>query len=97
MMLAGIVPYSCTQQKADQPVVVSEDGLDRTSFPIMEPDSHFTTDMTNQSIAWVKAQQALQPDKPFFIYYAPGLHMLHIMLRRNGSQNIKENLTRAGI
>lgn len=37
-----------------------------------DPEYHFTTDMTNQAIAWVKAQQSLQPDKPFFIYYAPG-------------------------
>ncbi len=36
------------------------------------PGYHFTTDMTNQAISYVKTQQALQPDKPFFIYYAPG-------------------------
>jgi arylsulfatase len=33
---------------------------------------HFTTDMTNQAINWVRTQQALQPEKPFFMYYAPG-------------------------
>lgn len=37
-----------------------------------DPDYHFTTDMTNQAVSWVRFQQALQPDKPFFIYYAPG-------------------------
>ncbi len=37
-----------------------------------DPDYHFTTDMTNQAISWMRFQQALQPDKPFFIYYAPG-------------------------
>ncbi|MFZ5570594.1 MAG: arylsulfatase [Thermodesulfobacteriota bacterium] len=37
-----------------------------------DPDYHFTTDMTNQAISWVRFQQALTPDKPFFIYYAPG-------------------------
>jgi arylsulfatase len=36
------------------------------------PGYHFTTDMTNQAISWVNKQQALQPDKPFFMYYAPG-------------------------
>jgi arylsulfatase len=36
------------------------------------PDYHFTTDMTNQAISWTRFQQALAPDKPFFIYYAPG-------------------------
>jgi arylsulfatase len=28
--------------------------------------------MTNQAISWVRYQQALSPDKPFFMYYAPG-------------------------
>jgi arylsulfatase A-like enzyme len=37
-----------------------------------DPDYHFTTDMTNQAISWVRYQQALSPDKPFFMYYAPG-------------------------
>jgi arylsulfatase len=36
------------------------------------PDYHFTTDMTNEAIGWVKFQQAMTPDKPFFIYYATG-------------------------
>src|SRR5580765_4921499 len=30
------------------------------------------TDMTEQAIAWKKFQKALTPDKPFFIYFAPG-------------------------
>ena len=28
--------------------------------------------MTDQAIDWVKQQKALMPDKPFFIYFAPG-------------------------
>ena len=36
------------------------------------PNYHFTTDMTNQAISWVRFQKALSPDKPFFMYYAPG-------------------------
>ncbi len=36
------------------------------------PNYHFTTDMTNQATAWVRSQQSLTPDKPFFIYFAPG-------------------------
>lgn len=35
------------------------------------PGYHFTNDMTNQAISWVNKQQSLQPDKPFFMYYAP--------------------------
>jgi arylsulfatase len=30
------------------------------------------TDMTNQAIAWMGYQKSLTPDKPFFIYFAPG-------------------------
>jgi arylsulfatase len=30
------------------------------------------TDMTNQAIAWVRQQQGLTPDRPFFLYFAPG-------------------------
>ena len=37
-----------------------------------DPDYHFTTDMTTEAIEWVSYQQAMTPDKPFMIYYAPG-------------------------
>ncbi len=37
-----------------------------------DPDYHFTTDMTNEAIEWVKFQQAMTPDKPFMVYYATG-------------------------
>ena len=30
------------------------------------------TDMTNHAIDWVRAEKSLTPDKPFFIYFAPG-------------------------
>ncbi len=36
------------------------------------PGYHFTTDMTDQAIKWVSAQQALTPDKPFYMYFATG-------------------------
>ena len=37
-----------------------------------EEGYHFTEDMTDQAIEWIRQQKALMPDKPFFIYYAPG-------------------------
>ena len=41
-------------------------------------DYHFTTDMTNEAINWVKFQHAMTPDKPFMIYFAPGaVHAPH--------------------
>jgi arylsulfatase len=47
------------------------DGVTRVELPD-DPNYHFTIDMTNQAIAWVRFQQALTPDKPFFVYFAPG-------------------------
>jgi arylsulfatase A-like enzyme len=47
------------------------DGVTIVDTPA-DPNYHFTTDMTNQAISWVRFQQALSPDKPFFMYYAPG-------------------------
>jgi arylsulfatase len=47
------------------------DGTVKVEVPD-DPNYHFTTDMTNQAIAWIKAQQSLTPDKPFFTYFATG-------------------------
>ncbi len=47
------------------------DGITRVEVP-HDPGYHFTTDMTNNAINWVSAQQSLTPDKPFYIYFAPG-------------------------
>lgn len=47
------------------------DGVTIVETP-QDPGYHFTTDMTNQAISWVNFQHALSPDKPFFIYFAPG-------------------------
>jgi arylsulfatase A-like enzyme len=44
----------------------------------VEPDKtpeegyHFMIDMTDRAIKWVRQQKALMPDKPFFMYFAPG-------------------------
>jgi len=37
-----------------------------------EEGYHFTDDMTGKAIKWVRQQKALMPDKPFFMYFAPG-------------------------
>lgn len=36
------------------------------------PGYHFTTDMTDDAIGWLHTHQSLVPDKPYFIYFAPG-------------------------
>lgn len=47
------------------------DGLSLIETP-KDPNYHFMTDMTNQAIGWMRYQKALTPNKPFFIYFAPG-------------------------
>ncbi len=37
-----------------------------------EEGYHFTEDMTDKAIGWIRQQKALTPDKPFFVYFAPG-------------------------
>jgi arylsulfatase A-like enzyme len=37
-----------------------------------EEGYHFTEDMTEHAIDWVRQQKALMADKPFFVYFAPG-------------------------
>jgi arylsulfatase len=44
----------------------------------VEPDKtpeegyHLMDDMANKAIGWIGQQKALAPDKPFFVYFAPG-------------------------
>ena len=36
------------------------------------PDYNFDYDIADQAIKWVRNQKAVAPDRPFFLYYAPG-------------------------
>jgi arylsulfatase A-like enzyme len=47
------------------------DNLTRVEVP-SDPSYHFTEDMAAKASDWIKAQKAIYPDKPFFIYWAPG-------------------------
>ena len=47
------------------------DGVAQVELPD-DPDYHFMTDMTDKAVAWIKYQKALTPDRPFFVYFAPG-------------------------
>ena len=51
-------------------------GLYHGTTPIERPEHaehyHLTTDLADQAIRWLNAQKAVAPDKPFFIYWAPG-------------------------
>ena len=46
-------------------------GLNQVETPD-DPNYHFMTDMTDHAVAWMRFQKSLTPDKPFFIYFAPG-------------------------
>jgi arylsulfatase A-like enzyme len=37
-----------------------------------DPNYHFMADMSDKAVAWIKYQKALTPQKPAFIYFAPG-------------------------
>jgi len=37
-----------------------------------EEGYHLTEDLADRAVGWVRQQKALMPDKPFFMYFAPG-------------------------
>ena len=47
------------------------DGVASVELP-HDPNYHFMTDMTDKAVAWIGYQKAMTPDKPFFVYFAPG-------------------------
>jgi arylsulfatase len=69
--------YGFIGGETDQWYPLIYDGVTRVA-PAKTDNYHFTTDMTNQAINWIKAQQSMTPDKPFFVYYATGaVHAPH--------------------
>ncbi len=53
------------------------DGVTQVELP-EDPDYHFMADMTDKAAAWIGYQHAITPDKPFFVYFAPGaVHAPH--------------------
>jgi arylsulfatase len=47
------------------------DGMSQVE-PSKDPNYHFMTDMTDKAIDWMRSEKSLTPDKPFFLYFAPG-------------------------
>lgn len=69
--------YGFIGGETDQWFPLIYDGVKKIDPPKMK-DYHFSVDMTNQTINWIKAQQSMTPDKPFFVYYATGaVHAPH--------------------
>ena len=69
----------------------------------VEPDKtpeegyHLTEDMTDKAITWIHQQKSLMPDKPFFVYFAPGRRMLRTMSPRSGRSSTRASSTEAGM
>ena len=40
--------------------------------PPEDPNYHLTADLADKSIAWIRQQKALAPDKPFMMYFSTG-------------------------
>jgi len=63
--------YGFIGGEANQWAPALYDGMARVELP-KDPNYHLMTDMTDQAVKWVQAQKSLTPDKPFFLYFAPG-------------------------
>jgi arylsulfatase A-like enzyme len=68
----------------------------------VEPDRtpeegyHFTEDLTDKAITWIRSQKSLKGDKPFFAYYAPGATHVPHHVAASGQPSIGAGSTKAG-
>ncbi len=46
--------------------------LDAVEPPVHDPDYHLTQDLVDDALNWLDDYRAFDPDKPFFMYWAPG-------------------------
>ncbi|HEV3023682.1 MAG TPA: arylsulfatase, partial [Pirellulales bacterium] len=63
--------YGFIGGEANQWAPTIYDGMEPAEVP-KDPHYHFLSDMTNQAINWTRTVKSLTPDKPFFVYFAPG-------------------------
>jgi arylsulfatase len=69
--------YGFLGGEANQWAPYLHDGTAVVEIP-NDPNYHLMTDMTDEAAAWLKFQKALTPDRPFFMYFAPGaVHAPH--------------------
>ena len=61
-----------------------------------EEGYHFTEDMTDKAIRWIRQQKALMGDKPFFVYFAREQRMRRTTSPRSGRRSTRASSTRAG-
>lgn len=48
------------------------EGTEPVEPPTDDEDYHLDEDMADRAVDYIREQNALAPDKPFFVYYAPG-------------------------
>ncbi len=63
--------YGFLGGEANQWAPLLYDGTEEVEMP-NDPNYYLTTDLANRAIQWVRAQHSLTPDRPFFLYFAPG-------------------------
>jgi arylsulfatase len=63
--------YGFIGGEANQWAPTLYDGLNQVEPP-NDPNYHLIPDMTKKAISWVSEVKSLTPDKPFFMYFAPG-------------------------
>src|SRR4051812_17425736 len=65
--------YGFVGAEANQWYPALYDGVTPVEPPKTPEDGyHLTEDLTDKAITWVGQQKSLMPDKPFFMYFAPG-------------------------
>jgi arylsulfatase len=65
--------YGCIGGENNQYDPALYEGLTPIEPPATpEEGYHLTKDLTDHAINWVRQQKALMPEKPFFMYFAPG-------------------------
>ena len=62
-----------------------------------EEGYHLTEDLADHAVSWIRQQKALMPDRPFFVYFAPGRDpRARTTSRRSGPTSTRASSTTAG-
>ncbi len=57
---------------------------------------HLTEDLVDRSIGWIRQQRNLDPERPFFLYLAPGATHAPLQVPRRGRRSTRAPSPRAG-
>jgi arylsulfatase len=61
-----------------------------------DPSYHLSRDLADHAIGWMQRTKAIDPERPFFLYVAPGATHTPHMAPRNGSTSSRASSTWAG-